>query len=361
MPDTPIRLDYHPQPPPRRDLGIGIIGTGSIVNFAHLPAYQKAGYRVVGLCDVRPEAVEQTRARWGIDFATTDYRALSAHPEVQIVDVATGNEGRVEIVQEAAAAGKHVLIQKPFAWRFEEARAMVEAAERGGIKLAVNQNARWAPAYRAAREALRQGLLGEPYLFSLEMRINQDETHHHRWFARMPDFLLMDYGAHYFDLMHWWAGKPPQRVYAATTRPPDQRFAADMVATVSLEWAGRLRATLLLVDVCRSDDHFTRFRLEGTQGSLLASAAPLEEHTLDLYSRELGGWWLRQRLEGRWFPEGFIGTMGELLRAVAEDDEPDHSGRRNLATVASYLAAARSAALGRPVELREVGLASTDG
>ncbi len=70
-----------PVPLPRDcPLGIGFIGAGSVVNSAHLPQYRKAGYRVVGCADRRPEALEATQQRWNLAFATTDYRRLLERP-----------------------------------------------------------------------------------------------------------------------------------------------------------------------------------------------------------------------------------------------------------------------------------------
>jgi predicted dehydrogenase len=133
-----LGLDYGFRLPPKTDYGIGIIGCGSIVNHAHLPAYRKFGFKVVACCDIREEAARQTAERFGILKWFTDYRHLLDLPEVEIVDIAIHQQGRVEIVQAAAQAGKHILIQKPFAHDMENALAMVEVCEKFGVKLMVN-------------------------------------------------------------------------------------------------------------------------------------------------------------------------------------------------------------------------------
>jgi hypothetical protein len=76
---------------PKTDYGIGIIGCGSIVNHAHLPAYRKFGFKVVACCDIREEAARQTAERFGIPKWFTDYRHLLDLPEVEIVDIAITN------------------------------------------------------------------------------------------------------------------------------------------------------------------------------------------------------------------------------------------------------------------------------
>ena len=76
---------------------------------------------------------------------------------------------------------KHLLMQKPMAHSLAAAREMVELAERHGVLLAVNQNARWSPQYRAARLAIEAGLLGEVYLLVHEMQSTQDSQ---EWFQQ---------------------------------------------------------------------------------------------------------------------------------------------------------------------------------
>ena len=66
MPELFPHLDYKPRMPKRLDRGIGIVGAGGIVNYAHLPAYKKAGFRVVGILDKNREQAEKTARQHGI-------------------------------------------------------------------------------------------------------------------------------------------------------------------------------------------------------------------------------------------------------------------------------------------------------
>jgi predicted dehydrogenase len=67
-----------------------------------------------------------------------------------------------------------------------------------------------------------------------------------------------------------------------------------------------------------------------------------------------GDAWVEPSLKGRWFPDGFVGTMAGLMRALDEGQEPPHSGRDNLRTLALVFAAYRSMAEHRPVRLVEI-------
>src|SRR5205814_8056700 len=86
-----------------------------------------------------------------------------ADPEVAAVDIATRPAQRIEVILRAVEAGKHVLAQKPLALDLDDARRAVEAAERAGVKLAVNQNGRWSPQWRAATLLVQQGAVGDVF------------------------------------------------------------------------------------------------------------------------------------------------------------------------------------------------------
>ena len=93
-------------------------------------------------------------AQSGAAWSTTRKRRVYADVEqllssgIEVVDVATRPAERVAIIEQAVAAGCHVLSQKPFATDLATARRLVALAEDQGVKLAVNQNGRWAPHWR---------------------------------------------------------------------------------------------------------------------------------------------------------------------------------------------------------------------
>lgn len=335
-------LDYGVCLPRKTDYGIGIIGCGGIVNHAHLPAYQRFGFRVVACCDIREEAAKQTAERFGIPKWFTDYRQLLELTEVEIVDIAIHQQGRVEIVQAAAQAGKHILIQKPFAHRMEDALAMVEACEKFGVKLMVNQQARYAPGHRFVKLLIENGWLGEVYHLTHHVRGNQDSG----WPAETPNFLIVDHGIHYIDLMRYWTGREPKRVYASTARMPGQRAVSPMVYSINLEFDENCMANLWFNDVVQGRDNHYEFTVDGTKGTVRGNATQV---TLALKDAPVSV--IRLDLKGTWFPDAFAATMAELMRAIQEDNEPAISGRDNLKTLRIALAAVQSSEEHRPIEL----------
>jgi predicted dehydrogenase len=355
------KLDYRPRFPENRSRGIGIIGLGGIVQFGHLPAYRAAGYRVVAGADISQKAVEQVRGPFGIEHLSTDYRRVLDDPQVEVVDIALPNTvaDRERIILEAIDAGKHLLVQKPFAHEFEQAQTFVRAAEEAGVLLAVNQNARWNPSYRASSSLIDQGELGELYLITHEMRVNQDTEYDSPWWMQLARPLFLEYSVHHFDILRMWARREPVRVNASVVRRPGQRYRGEMIGITTLEFDG-LVASIVDDDASFSEDPLCRFRIEGTTGLVNGTVGmfgPLGTGngpgTIE-FCRRGAPLFYRPLLEGAWAPDAFAATMGELLIALEEGRQPEISGRDNLNTLRIALAAELSARDGGPISPSEI-------
>ena len=95
--------------PAKTDYGIGIIGCGGIVNYAHLPAYTSARFRVLACYDRDPEAAQRTARDHGIPRVAASIAELVAEPSIDIIDVAITPWDQPAVAAQAIAAGKHFL------------------------------------------------------------------------------------------------------------------------------------------------------------------------------------------------------------------------------------------------------------
>ncbi|MBT2441402.1 Gfo/Idh/MocA family oxidoreductase [Streptomyces sp. ISL-36] len=216
-------------PPPT--LGVGMVGY-AFMGAAHSQGWRTAG-RVFDL-PMRPvlaavagrdaAAVRAAADRHGWAAAETDWRALVARDDVQLVDVCTPGDSHAEIAVAALEAGKHVLCEKPLANSVAEAEAMVAAAEaaaaRGQVAM-VGFNYRRVPALAYARRLVADGRLGAlrhvrvTYLqdwlvdprFPLTWRLEREHA---------GSGALGDLGAHAVDLAQYLAGEPLVGVSALT-------------------------------------------------------------------------------------------------------------------------------------------------
>ena len=107
--------DYQPVLPSDLRYGIGFVGCGNIVLRSQMPAYKRAGYRVVACCDMTVEKARDIAANFDNPLVTANVEELLAHPDVQVVDLAVHAHQRLPLVEQIAAAGKHIFSQKPLA------------------------------------------------------------------------------------------------------------------------------------------------------------------------------------------------------------------------------------------------------
>ena len=148
-------------------LGVGMIGY-SFMGAVHSHAWRTVG-RVFDLgvdvdmrviCGRNEEAVTAAAAKYGWQSAETDWRAVIARDDIDIIDVCTPGSSHEEIAVAALNAGKHVICEKPLANTVAEAERMAAAAQASSGKSMVAFNYRRVPALAYARELVRQGRLG---------------------------------------------------------------------------------------------------------------------------------------------------------------------------------------------------------
>ena len=167
--------------------------------------------------------------------------ALLDRPEIDAVVIATPHSTHLPLVLAAAAARKHVILEKPMALDVEECDQMIAACERAGVYLSLAKITRFLDAIKAGREIVTSGKAGE--LVSI---------HVHRLFAGYPHGgwpldpreggAWLDWGSHGCDIVRWFAGSEPQVVSArASSRRDDIR---DLTVMATFDFPGRVLAHL---------------------------------------------------------------------------------------------------------------------
>lgn len=138
---------------------IGVIGTGR-AGLIHARAFQGhiPAARLTAICDPGPEALSAARSRLGGVAGFADYRELLA-ADVDAVVIATPTKYHRQIAVDAAAAGKHVLCEKPMAISEDECRDMIEAAERAAVKLQIGFMRRFDAGHVHAKRLVEDGAI----------------------------------------------------------------------------------------------------------------------------------------------------------------------------------------------------------
>lgn len=337
-------LDYRPPVPRGPRPRMGLIGCGGITEH-HLKAARSLGVEVAAFADLNLPAAEKRRAEFypGADVYA-DYRRLLERTDIGVVDIATHPAVRVPIIEEALRAGKHVLSQKPFVLDLADGVRLAGIADSVGRRLAVNQNGRWAPYFSYLLQAVRTGLLGP--LHSLTLTLNWDHT----WcrgtpFEQIHHLVLYDFGIHWFDIVaSAFAGRAAKRVFAGVAPAPGQEMKPPMLAHATVGFDDGL-ATLSFSAHSRHGP-LEQLTAVGSSGTLHGAGPICGLDRLQLFTASGES---EVKLEGNWFPDGFRGTLGELLCAIEEGREPRNSARNNLPSLALCFAAMKSADTGLPV------------
>ena len=341
-----------------RDLRIGMVGLGRFVNNNVLPAYRAAGYNVVAAADPSHEARERVRARFGIEAVYESLDELLDREHLDVIDLNLRWDGgmsaaRVAAVRAISARGIHVQLAKPLAATYAECVAIVEAAESNKVKLAVNQNSRYAPTYFAAGELVRRGAIGP--LIAAGIQWDAARGLQHR-----ADFdAVHDVTVHQVDVLLSWFDREPSLVFANQTR----KTAAGSVVAATLVFDDGTNGTI-------RDDFASELRrtwpitLVGELGSLDGTEdIEIPEPGQPRMARGYLRMGLHRRpgvavdlpLAYRYAPESFAAAMGDLLISIRKDDEPWANGRNVLRSMRTLFAIERSIAEGRPIAPAEIG------
>jgi predicted dehydrogenase len=205
-------------------IGGGFMGKAHAMAYASMPMFfwpaPAIPHRKV-VVDVTDAMAETARDRYGFEEASSDWRAVVARPDIDVIDICTPNNVHAEIAIAAAEAGKHIICEKPLARTVEEARAMAAAVKKAGVINMVAFNYRRTPAVALAKKYIEEGRVGR--------LLNFRGTYLQDWSAD-PDGPLSwrfqkkiagsgtvgDIATHVVDLAHYLVG-PIETVNAITT------------------------------------------------------------------------------------------------------------------------------------------------
>lgn len=340
-------VDYRPHKPKSYHPKIGLIGAGGISEF-HLKNYQACGFNVAAIASRTRSKAEAKRDQFYPDADVyDDYHELLQRDDIEVVDVTPHPADRLPMLREALEAGKHVLSQKPFVLDLDDGEKLVELARAKGVKIAVNQNGRWAPHFSYLRHAIADGLIGR--VVSVDFSLQWDQT----WIKGIPAFekihhlVLFDFAVHWFDITCCFMnGQTATSVYASAVRYPEQVYQPPALGAVVVDYPqAQVRMGFNAHTKLGEEDITT---VVGTKGTLRTRGPGLNDQPQVEVHLESGS--VNVPLQGSWFEAGFQGTMGELLCAIEENREPTHSACNNLKSLELCFAALQSADTGLPVK-----------
>jgi len=307
-------------------------------------AIQRSGKLSIGSCFSRsPEKREAFSRKYGCKAAAS-YEEILNDKSIEAVINTTPNATHLETTRAAAAAGKHVFLDKPIANTIADARALTEACRKAKVVLALGYQRRRESHFRTIKERIGEfGRLVNAEANISRDRLGQIDPNSWRYTAEgMPGGVMLQIGIHYTDVLEYLLG-PVKAVSGRFVRlvlPGDNPDVASLI----LEHENGALSTL---------------------NASYASAS--EYYLMNLYGKEASAYYdLHQGL--RFLKRGsktatpvatqkndtIVEELEEFARAVRGEAEPEMDGERSTASLAVILAGIRSAKEGRRVEVKEI-------
>ena len=272
----------------QRRLRVGLIGAGTIAFSAHLPAMRKLHdtLELVAVADVRAENSSRAAVEFGAQAHYTDYRALLARGDLDFVDICTPEFLHAEQTEAAAAAGLHVMCEKPMCSSVDEADRMIAACERAGKLLFVAHSRRSTGRYRQIRAAIERGDIGEVrYVRENERRPRAmydglglgtgywTPESGKAWLtmARFSQGAALTNAVHETDLARWFVGVEPSSIYAEARITETGAEVPDMISYTVTFANGAVAAAEIVNQLPRGYPYFHMMELFGREGRIRAA------------------------------------------------------------------------------------------
>jgi predicted dehydrogenase len=334
----------------KRKVRYAVVGLGHIAQIAMLPAFRKAANsELFALVSGNSDKLEQLGKKYGLPhlYSYEDYsRALS---NVDAVYLALPNHLHREYAVRAAAAGVHVLCEKPMAVTSEDCLAMIQAANENHAKLMIAYRLHFEAGNLEAIHLARGGKLGNPRIFTSEFsqQVADDNVRVKEPNARGGG-PVYDMGVYCINAARYLFGSEPTEVFAATARSEDKRFEhVEEMATVVMHFSEE-RLASFTCSFGASD--VSRYCLIGTKGILRSD--PAYEYAMAIKQQITIG----EKSKTKTFPkrDQFAAQLVYFSDCILKDKQPEPSGMEGLADVRVVEAIYESAQTKKAIRMPEL-------
>src|SRR5215470_15787349 len=338
---------------------VGLVGS-QFVSSIHLEALRAVpGAEVVAVASATEAHARAFAGRHGIPRWFTDYRKMYEMPDLDMVVLGLPNDLHCDATVAAAAAGKHVLCEKPLCLNLAEADRMIDACRRAKVKLMYAEELCFTPKYVRLKQLLDSGALGEPTLLKQSEKHDGPHAPHFWDVNRSGGGVTMDMGCHAIEFFRWMLGRPPiKSVYAQmATQVHKDKTEGDDNALIILEFANGV-AALAEESWTKMGGMDDRAEVHGSKG--VAYADLHRGNAIETYSAvgydyavEKAGstkGWSFTVYEEEW-NYGFPQEMEHFVDCVQNDKPPLVTGEDGRAVLEVIFAAYESARSGSKVQL----------
>jgi len=240
-----------PQPITDRPIRFALVGCGRIAD-KHFEAIERHAERaeLVAVCDSDARALERAVARTQVEgFGSLEQLLARSNADAVILATPSGLHAAQTI--QAAAAGRHVITEKPMATRWEHGKAMVEACDQAGVQLFVVKQNRRNATIQALKKAIERGRFGRIHMVTVNVFWSRPQSYYDsapwRGTWEFDGGAFMNQASHYVDLLDWLIG--PVASVSAFTATLERRIEVEDTGAAIVRWRngalGSVNVTML--------------------------------------------------------------------------------------------------------------------
>jgi myo-inositol 2-dehydrogenase/D-chiro-inositol 1-dehydrogenase len=314
-------------------------------------AYRIPQARLLAVSDVVVEAAQKAAADLGVPIATRDHRAIMDNPDIEAVVICSSTDTHSLMIEEAAAAGKHIFCEKPIDHDLARIDRALAAVDKAGVKLQIGFNRRFDPNFRRVRELVAAGQVGQPHILRITSRDPQPPP---IAYVKVSGGMFLDMTIHDFDMARYLIGSEVEEIYVAAGVMVDPEIgkAGDVdTAVITLRFENGAIGT---IDNSRRAVYGYDQRVEvfGSGGAVSVdnnypNAAVISDG--QRIQRDLPFNFFIER-----YVESYIVEVKEFIECVVKDTPPPVTGLDGRIPVVMGYAAGKSYAEHRPVRLSEI-------
>ncbi len=333
-------------------INVGLIGAGRIgrVHAEHL-AFCIPEANLVAVSDIVASAAEKLASDFQVPTVFRHHHQIMENPSIDAVIICSSTDTHAQMIEEAAAAGKHIFCEKPIDHDLSKIDRVLHAVDEAGVKFQVGFNRRFDPNFQRVREIVASGQIGEPHILRITSR---DPSPPPLEYIKVSGGIFLDMTIHDFDMARYLIGQEVEEVYVAGGVMVDPAIgeAGDIdTALTLLRFEGGVIGT---IDNSRQAVYGYDQRVEvfGSGGCVTADnnyPNTIAVSDASNVHRDLPLNFFMER-----YVESYIAEMKAFIQCVLEDTAPPVTGMDGRLPVVMGYAAKRSYEENRPVKLSEV-------
>ncbi len=333
-----------------KKITLGIIGAGRIGKLhAENVLFNISYVEVKSIADVYADKIKDWAYGLGIKNVYSDYKKILSDPEIDAVMICSSTDTHAQMTIEAANAGKHIFCEKPIDLDLDRIHAALDAVKKAGVKLQVGFNRRFDHNFKAVKDMVKAGKIGDPHIIKITSR---DPAPPPIEYVKVSGGIFLDMTIHDFDMARYLSGSEVVEVFTNAAVLVDPKIGAEGdvdTAVITLKFAN---GAIGIIDNSRKAAYGYDQRVEvfGSKGCVAVSNDTPSSAVLStedgVFSDKPKYFFLER------YKDSFVAEVKDFFDAILNDTETPVTGIDGLKPVLIGLAAKKSYETGLPVEVK---------